>query len=80
MRFEAIFGKFRPKNRVFSVRTPPLKLVYFGAVYFRKTQNSTKGGPFVSAWGRIPEGRGGFDPMPTQRVPPLCYFEISLFG
>ena len=22
----------------------------------------------------------GFEPLPTQMVPPLCYFEISIFG
>ena len=52
---------FFSKNRVFSARAPPSKLVYIGAKdAFRKirvrhqkwvSQNSTKGGPFGSAGG-----------------------------
>ena len=56
-----------PKIAFFSARAPPSKLVYIGGKYaFRKklgpasqrliSQNSTKGGLFESAEGRILEG------------------------
>ena len=32
-----------------------------------------------NGWGVCPPSQG-FDPLPTQRVPPLYYFEISLFS
>ena len=39
--FWALFGKFWPKNRVFSARAPPSKLIYIGAKGpFRKTWKS----------------------------------------
>ena len=65
----------RPKNRVFSARAPPSKLLRFGTKgAFRNilrpviqkwiSQNSTKRGPFGSAGGRIPEGWGSAPPPP----------------
>ena len=57
------------KNRVFSASAPLVKLVYIGSYgAFRKilssvsqkwvSQNKSKGGPFGSAGGRIPEEEG----------------------
>ena len=69
-RFWALFEKFWQKNRVFFGARSPSKLVYIGAKgALRKTLGSvgqkwssekvSKGGPFGSAGGRIPEGGGG---------------------
>ena len=69
-RFWALFEKFWQKNSVFFCARSPSKLVYIGAKgAFRKILGSagqkwisekvSKGGPFGSAGGRIPEGEGG---------------------
>ena len=69
--FEQFLENFDQKNVFFFGARSPLKLVYIGAKgVFRKilgsvtkneSQNSTKGGPFGSARGRIPE-EGVFAP------------------
>ena len=76
--FRLFLKIFNQKIAFFSARAPPSKLVFIGAEgAFRKilgsvcqkwiSQNSSKGGPFGSAGGRIPEGGrgGGF-----VRIPP----------
>ena len=67
------------KSRFFGARSPS-KLVYIGAKgAFRKILGSvgqnwisekvSKGGPFGSAGGRIPEGGGGVPPPPPKSAP-----------
>ena len=74
-----LFKKCWIKNGVFSARAPPSKLVFIGAKgAFRKvlrlvsrkwiSQNSSKGGPFESPGGRIPEGRA-YAPRPPPPIP-----------
>ena len=80
-RFWALFEKFWQKNCVFFGARSPSKLVYIGAEgAFRKILGSvrqkwisekvSKGGPFGSAGGRIPEGGGG-GVRPPAPPPPL---------
>ena len=84
---KAVFGhclkNFDKKNRFFLARAPPPNLVYIGAKgAFRKILGSvgqkwisekvSKGGPFGSAGGRIPEGgKGSVRPPPPPLNPPL---------
>ena len=74
--FLGTFWKFLTKKLRFLARSPPLNLVYIGAEgSFRKrdcqpkwiSQNSSKGGPFVSSGGRIPEKRGVCPPLPSPK-------------
>ena len=73
-RFRTIFGKCWQKNCVFSAHNPLSKFLYIGAKSaFRNflgrhqkliSQKSTKGGPFGSAGGQIPEKGRPLPPPP----------------
>ena len=81
-RFWALLEKIWQKNRVFFGARSPSKLVYIGAKgAFRKilgsvgqkwiSEKASKGGPFVSAGGRIPKGGRPHPPPPPPLNPPL---------
>ena len=78
------------KSRFFGARSPS-KLVYIGAKgAFRKILGSvgqkwisekvSKGGPFGSAGGRIPEGGGGERPPPPPPPPPKSAPDIYIYS